>query len=381
MNDRIPKTTTGARRLRHQLAPLALAAHLALTGIAAALMTAPSAHAADAVAAFDISAGPLNAAIQRFVAQAGAFVAADGALTQGRSSPGLQGRHPPADALARLLAGTGLEAVRLADGSFLLKEASTPAPKPQPVSRDDAVMPAVRVRASAVGAEALQSPQQAGVAAGALGARSQLDTPLSTTVVTSDELGQRQVSKLGDVFALDAAVTDNSGAYSSWASYITVRGLELDWQNSYRLDGRPFLSYAITLPYEHFEQVELFKGSSGFLYGFGSPGGLVNYVSKKPGDEPTRAVQLGVKSRGIALGGVDLGGRVGSDRTFGYRFTAVHEAGKTFNDGEVRRSSASLTLDARLTPDLVWDLQSLYQQRRTEDQTPSISAAQLTGAA
>lgn len=62
-------------------------------------------------------------------------------------------------------------------------------------------------------------------------------TALPTVTVTADSnddtpqhLGA-QVSSgaLGDVFAQDASVSDNSGAYNSWASYITVRGLPLDW--------------------------------------------------------------------------------------------------------------------------------------------------------
>jgi len=209
------------------------------------------------------------------------------------------------------------------------------------------------------------------VSGGALGARSQLETPFSTTVVKSEELAERQVSKLGDVFALDASVTDNSGAYSSWASYITVRGLPLDWQNSYRIDGQPFLSYAITLPYEHFEQIELLKGSSGFMYGFGAPAGIVNYVTKKPTDTPVRSVDIGYKSNSLWSEHVDLGDRVGDGR-FGYRLNATHEEGKTYNDGGLRRDSLSLALDARLTPDLTWDFNALYQRRKSTDQTPSI---------
>ena len=128
----------------------------------------------------------------------------------------------------------------------------------------------------------------------------------------SEDLAERQVSKLGDVFALDASVSDNSGAYSSWASYVTVRGLPLDWQNAYRIDGKPFLSYAITLPYEHFEQIELLKGSSGFMYGFGSPGGIVNYVTKKPTEQPVRSIDIGYKSDSLWSEHVDLGGRFGA---------------------------------------------------------------------
>lgn len=210
------------------------------------------------------------------------------------------------------------------------------------------------------------------VSGGALGARTQLDTPFSTTVVKSEDLAERQVSKLGDVFALDASVSDNSGAYSSWASYISVRGLPLDWQNAYRIDGKPFLSYTITLPYEHFEQIELLKGSSGFMYGFGSPGGIVNYVTKKPGDTPVRSVDIGYKSDSLWSEHVDLGDRFGAEDRFGYRLNATHEDGKTFNDGTLRRNSLSLALDARLTRDLLWDFNALYQDRSATGQTPSI---------
>lgn len=217
------------------------------------------------------------------------------------------------------------------------------------------------------------------VSSGALGARTQLETPFSTSVVRSEDLAERQVSKLGDVFALDASVSDNSGAYSSWASYITVRGLPLDWQNAYRIDGKPFLSYAITLPYEHFEQIELLKGSSGFMYGFGSPGGIVNYVSKKPTNQPVRSIEVGYKSDSVWSEHVDLGGRFGADDRFGYRLNATHEEGKTFNDGGIRRDSVSLALDARLTRDLTWNFDALYQKRKSTDQTPSIYTGSYVG--
>lgn len=243
--------------------------------------------------------------------------------------------------------------------------------------KESASLPTVTVTAESQD----DTPQHLGtkVSSGALGARSQLETPFSTTVVRGEDMAERQVSKLGDVFALDASVSDNSGAYSAWASYITVRGLPLDWQNGYRINGQPFLSYAITLPYEHFEQIELLKGSSGFMYGFGAPGGIVNYVTKKPTDEPVRSIEVGYKTAGIWSEHVDLGGRFGADGRFGYRLNATHEEGKTYNDGNVRRKSMSLGLDAKLTDKLTWTFDSLYQKRNSTGQTPSIFTGSYTG--
>ncbi|WP_394789776.1 TonB-dependent siderophore receptor [Rhodoferax sp.] len=342
------------------------------------LAQAQSANPASAAVPLQQAAQPLDRALTALAASTGILVGVDANLLRGKQAAALNGSYTPEQALAALLAGTGLEAGKTGDRSYTVRPASAPAePAAGAATKGLAVLPAVTVTASATADSA--PGLRAKVGGGALGTRTQLETPLSTTVVTRDELEQRQISKLGDVFALDASVTDNSGAYSSWASYVTVRGLDLDWQNAYRIDGKPFLSYAITLPYEHFEQIELLKGSSGFLYGFGSPGGLINYVTKQPTDEPLRSVELGYKSNSIWSQSVDLGGRFGDDKKFGYRLNAVNENGKTFNDGTIDRQSVSLALDARLTPDLTWNFDSLYQKRKTEGQGPSISAAQLVG--
>lgn len=206
---------------------------------------------------------------------------------------------------------------------------------------------------------------------GALGSRSQLDTPFSTTVVTGEDLADRQVTKLGDVFFNDASVSDNSNATNAWASYTTVRGLQLDWRNAYKINGMPFISYGLTLPYEQLEQVELLKGASGFMYGFGNPGGTVNYVTKKPTDQFTASVELGYRSSHLWTEHVDVGGRAGPDNMFGYRLNLTHEEGKPANAVGLNRNSVSLGLDARITRDLTWTFDGIYQDRNSWGGTPS----------
>ncbi|MFL9948321.1 TonB-dependent receptor [Paraburkholderia agricolaris] len=238
-------------------------------------------------------------------------------------------------------------------------------------------LPTVKVTATQDTAQHLKEY----VSSGALGARSQLDTPFSTTVVTSEELQDRQPSKLGDVFATDASVTDNGNAYNAWATYVTVRGMQLDWQSGFKIDGLPFNSYGITMPYEQLEKVELLKGLTGFMYGFGAPGGVVNYVTKKPpvSTTPIRSIDIGYQSAGVWSEHVDLGGRVGPNGMFGYRLNATHEEGKTYNEGNVRRDSVSLALDARITRDLKASFGALYQERHSSGIAGAISTAQYPG--
>lgn len=210
------------------------------------------------------------------------------------------------------------------------------------------------------------------VSNGALGTRSQLDTPFSTTVVTGEDLADRQANKLGDVFAGDASVTDNSNAYSAWATYISIRGLPIDWQNGFRIDGNPFISYGITMPYENIERVELLKGLSGFMYGFAQPGGLVNYVTKQPGKDPVTSFDVGYRMDGVWSQHVDLSRRFGPDGMFGARVNYLHEQGKTYNAGDIERNSVALALDGQLTRDLDVYFNAIYQHSRSSGQTPSI---------
>lgn len=217
------------------------------------------------------------------------------------------------------------------------------------------------------------------VGAGALGNVTQKDTPFSSAVVTSEQILEQAPQKLGDLFVQDASVSDNSGANTAWGTYLTVRGMDLDWQNSYRIDGKPFLGYSTTLPYEHFEQVELLKGASGFMYGFGAPGGVVNYVTKKPTDTPARSVSLGYSTSSLVRANADLGGRAGEDGAVGYRLNVTREEGTTANGGSLERSSMLLALDARLSERLSWDFQTLYQERLGEDTEPSIKTGSYVG--
>lgn len=353
------------------LTPLAFAVRMALSASLLSGITVPvqaQTAATKAVVSYDVPAGPLLDALNHYAQQAGIAIAIDADKVQGKSSAGVKGSYDIDEGFRVLLRGSGLD-MRKTDAGYVLV---TPAADQH---SDATALPVVSVKAAADNVLHLSDR----VASGALGTRSQLDTPFSMAVVKADDLAERQVSKIGDVFALDASVTDNSGGYSSWASYVTVRGLALDWQNAYRIDGKPFLSYAITLPYEHFDAIELLKGASGYMYGFGAPGGVINYVTKRPTETPLRSVDVGFKSNNIWSEHVDLGGRFGNDNMFGYRVNATHEQGKTFNDGQIRRDSVSLALDARLTRDLTWEFESIYQNRNATGQTPSINTSSYVG--
>ena len=83
--------------------------HLTLAGALASAWTPAAQAQAQAGQAglrhYAIPAGPLDAALARFVTESGVPLAAPPALVQGRQSPGLQGSFSAETALARLLDG------------------------------------------------------------------------------------------------------------------------------------------------------------------------------------------------------------------------------------------------------------------------------------
>ncbi|MGO1540175.1 MAG: TonB-dependent receptor plug domain-containing protein [Luteimonas sp.] len=105
----------------HPLAQ-ALLAVLLLGGAAAAQPAqAQPAAGGERLSRFEIPAGPLDAALNRFGRQSGVDISVDAALTSGRASPGVTGQHAPAAALDALLRGTRLAPRWLSATAVLLE--------------------------------------------------------------------------------------------------------------------------------------------------------------------------------------------------------------------------------------------------------------------
>ncbi|MGY2167431.1 TonB-dependent siderophore receptor [Pseudomonas gingeri] len=230
-------------------------------------------------------------------------------------------------------------------------------------SGETVVLPEVQVSASSPGTDAPVKSLRRVTANGALGSTAEIDTPFSLKTVDARDIRERQASSIDEVLAGDSSVRQTAGAVVGVVSYVSVRGLLLDQVNGYKVDGLSYINRA-ELPLEMVDQVQVLKGLSGFMYGFGSPGGVVNYQLKRPTDNPVLDFGARYKSDGVFSESVDNGGRFGPEQRFGYRVNAVHEGGDTYVDGgHVRRDSGGLALDARLTDSFTWDFDALQSTR------------------
>src|SRR5690606_967334 len=89
---------------------------------------------------FDIPAGSLDQVLSRFGRQSGAAISVNAELTRGLDSPGLNGSYTEAEALQRLLGGSGLQASRESSGEYTLRR--LPAPPAQSTAGDVATLAA-----------------------------------------------------------------------------------------------------------------------------------------------------------------------------------------------------------------------------------------------
>ena len=196
------------------------------------------------------------------------------------------------------------------------------------------------------------------------GNRDLVDIPLSVTAITQEVLIDQQVRQLGDLVRNDPSVlvTNPLGLNET----INIRGFALDNSSSYRRENLIFQNQAQS-PFENKAAVEIIKGPAAIRYGFTPPGGIINYVLKKPTDEPYTFLQLFGDSNGsIGLHG-DFGGKL--NEKFGYRVNAVVAREATFVDGLAGpRQLFSAFFEWEILENLRVDIEAEYQYRELESQ-------------
>nr|WP_026346212.1 TonB-dependent siderophore receptor [Variovorax paradoxus] len=200
------------------------------------------------------------------------------------------------------------------------------------------------------------------------------ELPISATVIDSQQLQARGARRLADLTQFDASVTDAYNSAGYW-DYLTVRGFVLDNRFNYRREGLP-ISAETSIPLDNKERIEILRGTSGIQAGTSAPGGLVNYVVKRPTEQDLRTVRIETTSRGSLLGAIDLGGRFGENRQFGYRINVASENLKPLTHNlDGNRNLFSLAADWRITRDSVLEFE-IEQSRKTQ---PSQNGYSLLG--
>jgi iron complex outermembrane receptor protein len=207
-----------------------------------------------------------------------------------------------------------------------------------------------------------QSGERAGVASiGGFGDAPLLQTPASIGVISHEQMQDLQIRNTTDATRYDASVNEAYNAVG-YAEQFSIRGYTLDNARSYRKDGLVIPGDA-PIPLENKERIEILKGLAGLELGVAAPGGVINYVTKRPTADALRSVTLGLSERGTRFAALDVGGRA-VDPRFGYRVNLATESLRSYVKGlDGARNLVAGAFDWQLTPQALLQLDLDYQYR------------------
>ncbi|RKR00190.1 TonB-dependent siderophore receptor [Maricaulis maris] len=182
-----------------------------------------------------------------------------------------------------------------------------------------------------------------------------IETPRSVSIETLDQILDRGGVDLSDAYLYSAGVIGDTYGISTRVDSVQVRGLRApEYRDSLQA---LFGSYNNTRSDIYtIEQVEILRGPSAILYGQGSPGGIVNVVSKTPEDEFSGEIVGEVGNHDRYQLAADFTGPLDADGTWLYRGIGVwRETGTQIDhiDEEAITLAPSLTFapgpDTRLS--------------------------------
>jgi len=153
-----------------------------------------------------------------------------------------------------------------------------------------------------------------------------IETPQSISVITSDQMEAQNVSTMAEALRYTPGVQSETFGFEPRTTFIKIRGFDATETGLYR-DGlklsNPGFAVGYSLEPYGAERVEVPRGPASVLYGQASPGGLVNYVSKRPTFDPFREIKFEAGTYDRFQGELDVGGALDERKTLAYRVTGL----------------------------------------------------------
>lgn len=186
------------------------------------------------------------------------------------------------------------------------------------------------------------------------------DIPASITVIAKDLLDDRQARVMSEAARLDASIGDYYAAMGYYEN-LYIRGFPLDAATSYRINGMSVTGEQ-NIAFENKERLEIFKGVSAMQAGAASPGGIINYVTKRPKD--VQSFTLGTGERGTQYVAADFGTFLGETKSLGIRINAANENLRPYiKDAKGERQFFSLAADAKISSKTLVQFDLEYQDK------------------
>lgn len=289
--------------------------------LCALLASAPMAFAADTLAS---EAQPLAAALRGMAAKTGNNILFDPQLVDGLQAPAISGATSAKDAVDRLLAGTGLEAIPDGAHGFVVR-AGVRAPPPPANSQAFMPLETVVVTGSRLIFDSEQSPTPV------------ISLPVQSLMPTSPRSLADALNKLPIFQGSTSTRGTNNASMNSAGNVLNLRNFGAQ-RTLILLDGhRVAASNANgtvdinTLPEMLVERVEVVTGGASAVYGSDAVTGVVNFVLDKHFSGVRAEANSGISAYGDAAS-YSIGLAAGTD-LFGGRGHVEGSVRRLYQDG------------------------------------------------
>jgi iron complex outermembrane receptor protein len=171
------------------------------------------------------------------------------------------------------------------------------------------------------------------------------DIPQSIQVVPRKVFEDQAVTRPADAVRNVSGVV-RTQAYLGFTDSFTIRGFDAPtglW-NGTRRD----MYYTFT-DVSQLERIEVLKGPASINYGYLEPGGVVNYVTKKPLATSRYQLELSTATFDFYRAAADFSGPLNAAGTVRYRLTGAHEQAGSFRDFVESELTA-------VSPRIDWDI-------------------------
>jgi len=286
------------------------------------------AQTAEAVMAFNIPADTLTVTLNRFGRDAGIMLSFSTDLTSGVQSKGIKGNYTVNAGLKYLLAGTGLEVIEQRNGGYTVAKKSDNAVgvlSPITVNGSEESITVVGNQMSPYIVTDAPSTTRSNV--------SIMETSRSIQVIDRDFIDDADIQSLEEALQYVSG-TSRRQRLGGVDSQYYVRGFKES--DTYRNGKREMAGKIVNM--NTIETVEVLKGPSSVRFGVNSPGGIVNYTTKKPEAEEQRSIKVRVDEYGKREVIADFTGATNESGNVLYRLIAAGENSESFRDFSDRKT-------------------------------------------
>ncbi len=188
-----------------------------------------------------------------------------------------------------------------------------------------------------------------------------LDLPMSVQVIDQTIIRQQAAFDMKDIVR-NVSGLNQTGSYNGGYQFFNSRGFDMNNWTNFRRNGT--LLWNMGNHYADFyESVEFLKGPAAIIYGDVAPGGIMNFVTKKPLNYQYGRIEFRVGQYGLLRPALDISGPLNEKKTVLYRFNVSYEKSNSFRDvveNETIMMAPSITWN--ITPKLSWNVEVNYKK-------------------